>query len=197
MHVSGLFPILLIVSISCAGAQVQPVAGSSRSNSTPAVEVFGGFAGAAGGPISSSYGFNGGADFRLSQRFLLVGDVRYFRDPPQTENKMSEILFTGGPRYQVPLSHSSRTSVFGEFLVGGEIFRNSGQAYTYSYNSTTNLALEANGGLNYDLSRHLALRFEGGYLYNGLTNSTYSGPVTPAKFNCNRVDFIADLVYRF
>jgi hypothetical protein len=123
--------------------------------------------------------------------------VRYFRDPPQTENKMSEILFTAGPRYQVPLFGSSRTSVFGEFLIGGEVFRNGGQAYTYTYNSTTNVALEANGGLDYVLSRHFALRFEGGYLYNRLTNTTYSGPVTPGQFNSNRVDFTADLVYRF
>ncbi len=178
-------------------AQARP--GSDRTSASQAsVEVFGGFSLAGGGITGSSYGFNGGADFRLVPRIFLVGDINQFHlSSPSSSNTESETVYLVGPRYLVPLHSSSRTSVFGQFLIGANTFHNGGQAYTYEFNNATSFALSGDAGVDYAFSRHLSARFQGGYLLTKPKYSTYGGPVTPSSASDNQVRFAMDVVYRF
>lgn len=153
---------------------------------------------AGGGALGTGYGFNGGFDFRIFPRLFVVADVKQFHDRSvSSSNTVSDTAFLFGPRYAVPVYPSARTSVFGQFLVGGDAFHNGGQAYTFTYNSATTFALGAEGGLQYAWSRRLGTRFVGGYLHGRLDNSTYGGPPNPSSNLNNRGTFAADLVYRF
>lgn len=178
-------------------SQAHPPSTDVPSAADARAEVFGGFSMAGGGLNGNGYGFNGGADFRLLHRVFLAADVNQFKDPPQPSNTMSETVYLVGPRFLVPLRPSSRTSVFAEFLAGGDTFHNRGQAYTFTYNSATTYALAADAGVDYAWSRHLSTRFEGGYLHNRLKYSTYGGPPSPSSAAENRGRLVVDLVYRF
>jgi hypothetical protein len=178
-------------------AQARP-GSDTTSASRASVEVFGGFSLAAGGVTGTSYGFNGGADFRLIPRIFLVGDINQFHlSSPSSSNTESETVYLVGPRYLVPIHSSSRTSVFGQFLIGGNTFHNGGQAYTYEFNNATSFALSGDGGIDYALSRHLSTRFQGGYLFTKPKYSTYGGPANPSSASDNQVRIAVDVVYRF
>lgn len=161
------------------------------------VEVSGGFSLAGGGATGTGYGANGGFDVRVHPRIFIVADIDQFYDySPSSSDSTSETTFLFGPRYIV--AHpSTRTSAFGQFLLGADAFHNAGQAYTWQYNSATSLAFAVEGGLDYALTRHLSARFTGGYLHTRLTNSTYGGPVIPSSIPNNRGRFAVDVVYRF
>ncbi|WP_348263120.1 hypothetical protein P8935_00855 [Telmatobacter sp. DSM 110680] len=195
-----IFCSLLALCLSTAiqlRAQAHP-GSDATSASQASVEVFGGFSLAGGGLTGTSYGFNGGADFRLVPRVFLVADINQFHVPsPSSSNTESETVYLAGPRYLVPVHSSSRTSLFGQFLIGGDTFHNGGQAYTYEFNNATSLALSADGGVDYALSRHLGARFQGGYLLTKLKYSTYGGPVNPSSASDNQGRFAVDIVYRF
>ena len=137
-------------------------------------------------------------DVPVASRIFVVVDVNRFIDQSISPvNPTSETVYLFGPRYLVPIHPNSRTSIFGELLLGGDTFHNGGQAYTYAYNSATGFAFAGEGGLDYALSRHLSTRFEGGYLRSTFHYSTYGGPVSPATTANNRARFAANFVYRF
>ena len=187
----------------CAILISQYAAAQAHSNSSEIrsadqdVEVFGGFALAGGGSLGTGYGASGGLDFRVHPRVFIVVDLNEFSSQsPSSSNSTYDTAFLFGPRYIVARP-SSRTSVFGQFLVGADSFHNGGQPYTYQYNTATNFAIMPGGGLDYALSRHLGARLTGGFLHSRLANSTYGGPVTPSTVGENRGVFVADVVYRF
>jgi hypothetical protein len=182
-----------LISGVLAWCQVQP----ARPASDTAVEVFGGFALGAGGPLGTNPGFNAGVDFKVYPRIFVVADVGHFIDTHEPSNNTTDTSILFGPRYMVRLSGSSRAAVFSDVLLGADVFHNSGQSYTYAYNNATSFAVAVDGGLDYRLSKHLGLRGEAGYEHTSLTNSTYSGPVTPATTANNRARVEADLVFRF
>lgn len=193
----------IFISNSPAWCQAHPKASDVPSASNAEGEVFGGFsltgggASQAGGATGAEYGFNGGADFRLMPHFFLVADVGQFSHPTQSVDSTSDTTFLFGPRYLVSMRHNPRVSIFGEFLAGGDTYHNNGQAYTFAYNSATTFAFAVQGGADYALSRHMSVRFEGGYLHSTLDYSTYGGPPTPATTSNNRGRFAVDFVYRF
>ncbi|MGB6973807.1 MAG: outer membrane beta-barrel protein [Terracidiphilus sp.] len=184
-------------------SQTGPAPGDVPSANRARAEVFGGFSFAGGGASQAGfatgidYGFNGGADFRLRNHIFLVGDVSQYNDPTNNVDTSSDTVFLFGPRYLVALRPQSRVSLFGEFLAGGNAFHNSGQSYTFLYNSATTFAFAAEGGLDYAWSRHWSTRFEGGFLHSTLDYSTYGGPAVPATAPNSRGRFAADVVYRF
>ncbi|HEY2469337.1 MAG TPA: outer membrane beta-barrel protein [Terracidiphilus sp.] len=183
--------------------QAHPTSGDVPSAARAQGEIFGGFSLAAGGAsqqgsaTGAQYGFNGGLDFPIARHFYLVAEVSQFSHPTGGVNTTSDTAFLFGPRYLIPLRPNSRVSVFGEFLLGGDAYHNTGQAYTIAYNSKTSFAFAIQGGLDYALSRRLSARFEGGYLRNTLYFSSYGGPPNPATASNNRGRFVIDFVYRF
>jgi len=181
-----------------AWSQARPTSKDEPSAGQARAEVFGGFSLAGGGLLNTGYGFNGGLDVPVASRIFVVVDVNRFIDQSISPvNPTSETVYLFGPRYLVPIHPNSRTSIFGELLLGGDTFHNGGQAYTYAYNSATGFAFAGEGGLDYALSRHLSTRFEGGYLRSTFHYSTYGGPVSPATTANNRARFAANFVYRF
>jgi len=163
----------------------------------PTAELFGGFAATAGGAIGAAWDWNAGGDLRLFHPLFVVGDVAVLSNNRSASGNNSETLVLAGPRYRIPLAKGSRLAVFGEGLIGREIFRNGGQGYTWEFNNDSNLAYALDGGADVGLSRHLAVRGVAGYLYNRFTNSTFDGPVSPATVGNNRLRVTADLVARF
>lgn len=186
-----------------AWSQSHPASTDAASAAKTKSEFFGGFALAAGGfpqeggNAGTSYGFNGGLDFRLFSRVSLVIDVSQFFHPSHGVNTTSDTAFLFGPRYLMPVRPNSRASVYGEFLAGGDTFHNTGQSYTFQFNSATTFAVAAKGGLDYAWTRHASVRFEGGFLHSTLDYSTYGGTPNPATISNNRGLFAVDLVYRF
>jgi opacity protein-like surface antigen len=190
------FVLCAILSSVQAWPQAHPTSGEIPSAEQPKAEIFGGFSLAAGGVAGTGYGFNGGVDFRIAHRIYAVADVSQVTDPkPSGVNTMSDTAYLIGPRYLFAVR--PRASIFGQFLVGGDAFHNSGQSYTFSYNTATTFALEAGGGLDYALNRHVSTRLEAGYLHGSLKYSTYGGPANPGSVANNRGRFVVDLVYRF
>lgn len=178
-------------------AQATP-GSDANSASQASCEVFGGFSLAGGGLTGTGYGFNGGADFRLIPRLFLTADInQIYEKIPSSSNSQSESVYLAGPRYLVPIHSSSRTSVFGQFLFGGDTFHNGGQPYTYEFNNATSFAFSGDGGVDYALSQHLSARFQGGYLFTRLKYSTYGGPANPSSASDSRARFAVDCVYRF
>ena len=198
MRICALCVFCMIPHVTQAWSQARPTSGDVSSAEHARGEIFGGFSLVGGGLLNTGYGFNGGLDVRISRRVFVAVDVNEFHDQSLSPvNPTSETVYLFGPRYLVPIHPNSRTSIFGEFLLGGDTFHNGGQAYTYAYNSATGFAFAGDGGLDYALSRHLSTRFEGGYLRSTLHYSTYGGPVSPATTANNRGRFAANLVYRF
>jgi opacity protein-like surface antigen len=183
--------------ILCAFLVCSTFGWSQKPANFPTAEIFGGFAATAGGALGAARDWNAGADFRLFHPLFLVGDVAVLSNNRSVSGNNSETLVLVGPRYRVPLAKGSRFAVFGEGLFGAEIFRNGGQPYTWEFNNDSNLAYAVDGGADIGLSRHLAVRGVAGYLYNRFTNSTYGGPVSPARAGNNRLRITADLVVRF
>lgn len=196
---------LALCSLLCGvsvWSQSQPTSQDVPSAAKTKNEFFGGysrtFAGypSEGEASGSNNGFNGGLDFRLFSRVSVVIDVSQFFHPSQGEST-SDTAFLFGPRYLIAVRPNSRMSVYGEVLGGGDTYHNSGQAYTFQFNSATNFAFAAKGGLDYAWTRHASTRFEGGYLHTKLDWSTYGGTPNPATVSNNRGLFGVDLVYRF
>ncbi len=157
----ALVSVLAVPSLGQAGSASSDVPSAARARA----EIFGGFSLAAGGAqqagrvTGTDYGFNGGADFRLFPHIFLVADVSQYSDPTDGIDKSSDTAFLFGPRFLVPFSHNSRVSVFGEILAGGDLFHNSGQSYTFTYNNATAFAQAVQGGLDFAWNRRVSTRF--------------------------------------
>lgn len=198
--------LLALCSLMCsvpAWSQAHPPFSDVPSAAKTNGEFFGGFSFAGGGfpreggGAGANYGFNGGLDFRLFSRVSLVIDVSQLFHHTPNVNASSDTAFLFGPRYLLAVRPNSRASVYGEFLAGGDTFHNSGQAYTFQFNSATTFALAAKGGLDYAWTRHMSTRLEGGYLHSTLDYSTYGGKPNPATVSNNRGLLGVDVVYRF
>ena len=87
--------------------------------------------------------------------------------------------------------------MFVDFLAGADVFNNHGQDYTHQFNDATGLALAADFGADIACGHRFAIRPQGGYFYTRLTDSTYSGPITPAHTALNRGRFGIGVAYRF
>jgi len=85
------------------------------------------------------------------------------------------VTATFGPRYTLPLAHD-RYAVFGQGLLGeANGFHSVFPAASGVNSSAGGLALQVGGGVNFSLSRHLAVRaFEADWLRTQLPNGTTS-----------------------
>jgi hypothetical protein len=180
---------LVLFGGSFTFAQVSP----DRAASRPAFEASGGFALAGGGPLGANIGFNAGFDARAHGPIYIAAETTYLRHPNEPSNGSADTAVLAGPRYR----WGGAKAVFADFLAGADVFHNSGQFYTYRYDNATNFALAADAGADLPLGRRMAVRPLGGFFWTRLTNSTYSGPVTPAHISSSRGRFAIDVAYRF
>jgi hypothetical protein len=181
--------IAVVLFSSCfTCAQNSPDHGPGR----PSFEVSGGFALAGGGTLGTDIGFNAGVDARVQGPIYFVAETTHLRATNESNNT-SDTAVLAGPRYR----WGGAKAVFADFLAGADVFHNSGQFYTYTYNSATNFAFAADAGADLPVGRRLAIRPMGGFFRTRLTNSTYSGPVNPSHTSSNRGRFAIDVAYRF
>ncbi|MFP5237697.1 MAG: hypothetical protein ACLGSD_17515 [Acidobacteriota bacterium] len=189
------FTTILLFCAAFAAAQSEP----SPKAALPRAELYGGFAGAGGGPLGFGKGWHFGSDFRMHGPLYFVVDGSQTWDgnqPGNGINNMSNSNSLFGVRYWFR-PFPSGASLFTQGLAGIDSLRNSGQSYTWNYNNATSPALAADLGLHIPLTTHWSTAFQGGYFWTLLKNSTYGGPVSPANVTLNRGRFFVDVVYHF
>lgn len=184
-----LFAAVLLMSGSFVLAQAARESGATR----PSLEVSGGFALSGGGTLDPGMGFTAGFDARVQGPFYLAAETTWLNESHEAAYGSTDMAILAGPRYRL----GGATALFADFLAGGDVFINKGQAYTHQYNDGKSFALAADVGADIAWGRHLALRPEGGFFYTPLTNSTYSGAVSPAHISLTRARFTLGLAYRF
>lgn len=206
MKVHRVLALSIAFSAASAWSQNPPAPSDVPSALNSRFEIFGGFAlqggrapnNAGRNETGTARGFNGGVDLRLVPHLFAVANViQSFPSSASGSDTTSDTIFLFGPRYVARARSNPRFSVFGEFLAGCNTYHNSGQAYTWAFNSATNYAFTAGGGFDYAWSRHLGIRFDGGYLRTRFTLSTYGGPANPPYITNNLGQFSVDMVYRF
>lgn len=176
----------LLLSGTLVWSQAQPTKESTPS--TGDFYVGGAYTGS--NPASSaSAGFGGGVDFRVYRWIEVEGDVSTFFATSGSVNLTTTVDYLAGPRVSKPLS-GSRLSLFADFLVGGQTFHNGSTQHTYYYGNGSGLSFAGDGGLDIRMTRHLALRAEGGFI-----SSRYvTAPTTTTN---NRWRAGTFFVYRF
>jgi hypothetical protein len=185
---------LALLLSTCTFAQSQTHADDPAMN--PRVELFGSFSVAHSNPLGTNKGFKLGADFRLHGPFYLVAEQSHFFDLPQTYpggSKSRDTSVLAGPRYRFA---RGRYAYFGDFLVGGNFYRNY-NAVTPIYANANEPAFATGGGVDFTLTRHFAVRGEAEYFLSRLTNYSNGTLPFPPKFNLDRSRFSVDFVYRF
>jgi len=185
---------LLFLCCTLAWSQAEP----AHSKSTMSGDVFGGYLYSAGNSSQSGSGFLAGGDIdRVFKGVGFTGEFGLTRasSPPSPVNPISEFNVLVGPRFVVPLSRTSRIVPFLDGLVGTNTLHNSGQQYTWQFDNHTSFAWAFDGGLDFSLTKHLALRGQGGYLGNSLAGSTYGGPA--GRTHAGRARVSVGAVIRF
>ncbi len=170
----------------------------NQPNSTAVLDVFGGYLYGGGDADQAGSGFLAGVDVdRIFKGIGFTGEFGYTKasSPPSPVDPISQFNVLAGPRFAFPVSSSSRLVPFFDVLVGTNTLHNSGQEYTYRYSNHTSFAWTVDGGLDIPLSRHIALRAQGGYLGTSLQGTTYTGP-SPGN-NAGRLRVSAGAVLRF
>ena len=177
---------LLLQSGTLMWSQTQPI---KESTSFPG-DVYAGGAYTGSNPASSaSAGIGGGVDYRVYKWIEIQGDISVFFATSGVANLTTTIDYLVGPRIAKPFS-GSRLTPFADFLVGGQSFQNGSTQHTYYYENGTGLAFAGDGGVDFRLTRHLALRGEAGFI-----SSRYVTPPTTTTNNRWRAGTF--LVYRF
>jgi opacity protein-like surface antigen len=174
--------------------QSAPVHSTSKAN----VDVFAGYLYSAGNSSVSGSGLLAGVDLNKVYKtlgFTVEFDGTTASSPPSSSNSISEWNFLIGPRFEFPVRSSSRIVPFVDGLIGTNTLHNAGQEYTWGFNNHTSVAWAFDGGLDINLSRHLAIRGQGGYLGTSLAESTYGGPAPSTYAGRGRVS--AGVVFRF
>ena len=187
----GIFLLLLFCPLAASQAQ------NSNAASKHDLEVFGGYSylyvniHSSGGAedIPSGSGFNVGVDGRIYRPVSLVGQVSVFSTSGY-ENAIGT-TFVFGPRYSFPVPESFRLRPFAGVLIGASAYSASSH---YVYGNNVSFAYDFQGGMDYRLSPHFAIRGEGAYVHSTLKSDTESG-FAPSDYP--RTQFDIDLVYRF
>jgi len=177
---------LLLQSGALMWSQTQPIRESTSSRG----DLYAGGAFTGSNPASSaSAGVGGGVDFRVYKWIQIQGDVSVFFATSGVGNLTTTADYLVGPRIAKPLS-GSRVSPFADFLVGGQSFHNGSTQHAYYYGNGTGAAFAGDGGVDFRLTRRLALRGEAGFI-----SSRYATPPTTTTNNRWRAGTF--LVYRF
>lgn len=191
---------LWLLTILLSSTSAWPQAARSENTSKPGVEVYGGYAYGTGNSNQSGGGFQAGVDIaNLYKRIGVVGefDLTKASSPPSPVDATYEWDFLVGPRIPVSLSKSGPIVPFVDALIGLDTFHNAGQLYTYRYSNHTSLAWALDGGLDFRLGRHFALRGQAGYLGTSLANSSDGNPVNLGSSFAGRVRIGIGGVFRF
>jgi hypothetical protein len=176
----------VLLSGSLAGAQAQPTKESTPSTG----DFYGGGTFTGSNPASNaSAGFGGGVDVRAYKWIEIEGDISTFFATSGSANLTTTVDYLAGPRVSKPLS-VSRLSPFADFLVGGQTFHNGSTQHTYYYGNGSGLAFAGDGGVDIRMTRHFALRAQGGFI-----SSRYATPPTTTTNIRWRAGTF--LVYRF
>lgn len=186
--------LVLLLCSTVAWSQPEPTHAKTRAG----VDVFGGYLYGSGNSSQSGSGFLAGADVdRIYKGIGFAGEFGFTKasSPPSPVNPISEFNVLLGPRFAVPIPGSSWIVPFVDGLIGTNTLHNSGQEYTWQYSNHTSFAWAFDGGLDIALSKHLALRGQGGYLGTSLAGSTYGGPAGSSYAGHARVSVGA--VFRF
>src|SRR5487761_2457507 len=169
MHVLKTSLALSLLSVSMAWCQVHPANEAvPRRGDIYVGPVFTGNL-----PSNASAGLGGGVSFHVMPWLPGVGEFNVVVGTSSVANTVVVSNYLFGPRISRPLRNSSRATPFGDFLIGGQALTNSSSQHSYYYGNGGGMAIAADGGLDFGLSRHFALRGEGGYLY-----SRYATPPT-------------------
>jgi opacity protein-like surface antigen len=138
----------------------------------PSFQVFGGYSYA---PTNFSYlgggqnGWNAALDVNSRKWVGFTADfAQYFStfsfgSGPNFNEKTFTFLL--GPRVSIPLS---KVTPFGHFLIGSAHI---GDNISGDFSSGTSFAWDFGGGVDFTLTRHLALRGEGNYMHSHFVTS--------------------------
>lgn len=187
--------VFVLLSSAHAWCQVQ--------SSTPIArgwDVFGGYVYGSGNSNQEGGGARAGVDVdNVFKRMGVTGEFDFTSafSPPSPVNATSEWDVLAGPRFSMPLSSSSRIAPFADGLVGVDTFHNAGQAYTFGFNNRTTFAWAVDGGLDFRLANHIALRGQAGYLGTTLATSTDGNPGNGPTVFAGRVRVAGSVVFRF
>jgi opacity protein-like surface antigen len=152
---------LLALALCSAGSA------QARPDEHPTVELFGGPSLMRNGVTAPSFSLYGGwqaqGSYNFNSHFGMTTDFGgQYRSISGTRVSQYEYLF--GPRV---MTRIQRVKLFGHGLVGANTFRVSGQ-------STTGFAAGVGGGLDYEVSRHFAVRvIQADYLRTRLSNAWF------------------------
>jgi len=196
MHGRNLSLCLLLVTGTLSWSQVQPV----HTSTTQEIDVYAGYSylpvNVWKGSVNiygGESGWNAGVDAKVYKWLSVTGDfAEYFSTYSSTDSSRTLTAMVG-PRFFLPL-RSSRIRPFGDVLIGVAHVSYTGfDGYT-PFSTSTSFAWSADGGIDFGLSRHFALRAQGGYLRTGFrtSDSEVQQYVVPSHPRIS-----AGVVYRF
>ena len=179
--------LLWLLAGTVAWSQAQP----TREYPPTRGDVYVGGAFTGSDPASTaSAGLGGGLDFRVLRWIGVAGDFSVYVANSGVANTTTLSDYLVGPRIEKPLSGTARVSPFADFLAGGQSFNNSSSQHSYYYANGSGAAFAGDVGADFRVSRHLALRGQGGFIF-----SQFSTP--PTKTDNTRWRAGTYLVYRF
>ncbi len=179
-------------------------AGAALAQTVDRVEIFGGYSFAprdfSGGTIGQGglkAGWNASVNFKFSRIAGLMADVSgYYKHQGAGScngglTSCSAHVYTAmfGPQLTLPLP---KIKPFAHALFGVAVAGQNGTAPANPFTGNTEPAVALGGGVDFSLSRHIALRGQGDYL---LTHFTYSD--NQLHFSNNNARISAGVVFRF
>ena len=176
---------LLVLTSSMAFCQVSPHHEAADPTSG---SIFAGAAFTSNNPANGTVGFGGGASFHVYRFLEIAGEVDNYIGSPGVANTTTLLDYLAGPR--ISLNRNSRLSPFADFMAGGQSLHNSSTQHSYFYANGGGAALAGDGGVEIELTRHLAVRAEAGIIH-----SNFATP--PAKTSNNSMRAESYLVFRF
>jgi len=184
---------LLLFFVAIPLCQGQFLGELSRRNT----DVYGGYSYTTNNFIVNQGGVSGwdaGVDLRTKKWLDAAMEISGYDTTLNFGEHLNMIAVLFGPQLRLPVRRMPRASVFGEFLIGAAVAQQDNFFVSQKFTNSTEFAWTAQGGLDYRLRRHLALRAQGGYLYSRFhTALEQAEPYFPAGHP--RVS--SGVVYRF
>jgi hypothetical protein len=188
VHNRKLVLLLLLLSATLAFAQDRP---KPQTNAPSGDFYFGGAYSGSDPAANVSAGVGGGLDLTFYRWIGAQVDISaYLAGDSSVANTTTTVDYLFGPHFQKPFSKSTRIRPFGDVLVGWQSFNNSSSQHSYYYANGGGSALAGDGGADFRLTKHLAIRGQGGFVY-----SHYATPPTTTSNTRWRAG--SYLVYRF
>lgn len=162
------FPRLFLL-LSATNLSAQPPSPNETALYRRAVYAGPMFTGA--NPSNATFGSGRGGSFRAFRWIAVAGEFSVYLGASGVANSTTLFDYLVGPRLSSPLCRFSRFTPFGDFLVGGQTLHNGSTQHSYYYGNGSGLALAGDAGMDFRLTRHLALRGQGGVVYSRFTTA--------------------------